>query len=201
MGGAHVFPGGGVEEIDRHERVHVRSAVTASHLADVDPATSRAFYAAAVRETFEETGVCLALESLVCFAWWVTPEAESRRFDTRFFLAAAPSDQVAVHDGRETTASIWLRPAEAIGRCLRDEITLAPPTWTTLRWLEGFRDVDAALEWARSEPIQRIQPLIVEDGGMRIVTLPEAATRHGANGIVTEARFELRAGRWRPLDR
>jgi 8-oxo-dGTP pyrophosphatase MutT (NUDIX family) len=199
MGGVHVFPGGGVDDADRTEHVVGPGDAGASQLPDVDPATSRAFYAAAVRETFEETGVRLALESLVYFAWWVTPEAEPRRFDTRFFLAASPSDQVAAHDGRETTASTWIRAAEAIACCRRGEITLAPPTWTTLRWLEAFRDVDAALKWARSEPIHRIQPLMIQNGDVRIVTLPEGAPRRADGGVV-EARFELKAGRWRPLD-
>jgi ADP-ribose pyrophosphatase YjhB (NUDIX family) len=152
-----------------------------------------------VRETLEETGVRLPPESLVYFAWWVTPEAEPRRFDTRFFLAAAPSGQVAVHDGRETTASIWIGPAEAIARCRRGEITLAPPTWTTLRWLQEFGDVGAALEWARSVPIERIQPRVVGAGDVRIISLPEAATRRGS-GIGTETRFEVKDGQWRPLD-
>ena len=107
----------------------------------------------------------LAADRLVYFAHWVTPPIETRRFDTRFFLAALPIGQVPMHDRREVTDGMWARPADAISRCLDGTLALPPPTWTTLRWLEAFRDVGAALEWARSEPIQRIQPLMVEDGG------------------------------------
>jgi hypothetical protein len=43
----------------------------------------------------------LAPETMVYFAHWITPERSPKRFDTHFFLAAAPSDQVALHDGQE----------------------------------------------------------------------------------------------------
>ena len=43
----------------------------------------------------------LTCHLLVPFAHWITPEFMPKRYDTHFFLAAAPADQVAVHDGAE----------------------------------------------------------------------------------------------------
>jgi 8-oxo-dGTP pyrophosphatase MutT (NUDIX family) len=203
MGGAHVFPGGRVDAGD-HRYVHASDAVSVatSRLADVDPATALAFYVAAARETFEEAGLRLPLESLVYFAWWVTPEPEPRRFDTRFFLAAAPPEQVARHDGQETTEGVWMRPADAIASCLRGEITLPPPTWTTLRWLEAFDTMGGALEWARTKPIPRIQPMLLQQGEVRVIVLPGDRMMSAPDGFeARETRFVLAGGRWKPLAR
>src|SRR5688500_7140224 len=73
MGGAWVFPGGAV---------------------DADEGTGDAAHrAAGVREVLEEASIALAgPDSLVRFSRWITPEVVAIRFDTHFFLAAAPED-------------------------------------------------------------------------------------------------------------
>ncbi len=48
------------------------------------------------------------------YAHWITPEGMPKRFDTWFFLAAAPPDQLGAHDGQESTDSIWVSPREAV---------------------------------------------------------------------------------------
>ena len=45
----------------------------------------------------------LALDLLVPYAHWITPEGMPKRFDTWFFLASAPPAQVGAHDGKEST--------------------------------------------------------------------------------------------------
>ena len=49
----------------------------------------------------------LAIDLLVPFAHWITPEFMPKRFDTHFFLVAAPTDHLAVHDGSESVDSLW----------------------------------------------------------------------------------------------
>jgi hypothetical protein len=43
-------------------------------------------------------------------------------------------------------------------------MALPPPTWTTLRELEKFATVDAAMAWARACPVPRIQPKSIFQG-------------------------------------
>lgn len=63
VGGAYVFPGGAVDEADRHADLEAvcdgRSDADASALLEVD-AGGLAYWVAAVRECFEEAGVLLA---------------------------------------------------------------------------------------------------------------------------------------------
>jgi len=156
--------------------------------------------ATALLDLAREAGWRLALDELVYFAHWVTPRIESRRFDTRFFLAVAPVNQIASHDAAETTEGVWLRPSHAIARCLEGEIALPPPTWTTLRWLEPFATVDDACAWAREKPVPRIEPGFIVRGESRLVTLPGDPTVAAVAGFeAKETRFLLTAGRWTPI--
>ena len=61
-----------------------------------------------------DNGMVLALDELVPYAHWITPEGMPKRFDTWFFLAAAPPEQLGAHDGKESTDSIWVSPREAL---------------------------------------------------------------------------------------
>jgi|GEM_PF-395192 len=64
-----------------------------------------------------QTALRLQTRSVVPWARWITPTSPSvmnKRFDTRFFVAAVPAGQTAVHDSYETTDSIWLGPHEAL---------------------------------------------------------------------------------------
>ena len=79
-------------------------------------------------------------------AHWVTPELEPKRFDTRFFLAAMPSGQVARHVGGEADARVWVRPQDALDRGL----AMMAPTSATLTELAGEADVAAALAVQRT---------------------------------------------------
>jgi 8-oxo-dGTP pyrophosphatase MutT (NUDIX family) len=182
MGGAHVFPGGRLEDVDR----------ASGH----DP-----HRVAAVRELFEEAGVRVALDALVPWAHWVTPPLEARRFDTRFFAARAPANQTPAPDGRETTEGAWMTPSDALGRAGRDELLLPPPTWTSLRELEPFTTVADALQWARQRRIVRREPKLVERDGRRLLFLPGDPENWTPELDATpiETRFVLTDGRWRPL--
>lgn len=87
----------------------------------------------------------LQADPLLYLAHWITPEFESKRFDTRFFITTAPADQQPSHDDGETTESAWWTPTEAIERYRDDEIFLAPPTLRILSDLQAFSTVDDAL--------------------------------------------------------
>lgn len=143
-------------------------------------------------------GLRFALDALVAFAHWVTPPGEPRRFDTRFFLAAAPPGQTAAHDERETIHAEWITPAAAIAACRRGAIHLPPPTWTTLRELEACERVDDALALARRRAMVRREPLLVEEGGREMLVLPgDPLSSVAEPDPPRETRFVRVDGRWR----
>jgi len=114
----------------------------------------------------------LALDVLVLFAHWVTPPIDTRQFDTRFFLARVPPEQTPAHDDTETTESMWVTAAAAIAQAEAGTIVLPPPTWTSLRELERFSSVDAAIAWARTRRVARRQPAMIEGDGVRMLVIP-----------------------------
>ena len=151
-------------------------------------------------EIVRREGVRLALDALVYFAHWVTPEIEIKRFDTRFFVARAPDGQTPVHDDGETSHSEWVRPADAIARCRREEISLPPPTWTTLSLLATFDSVDAVLAWARTKAIPRVQPRFEKRGEQTLLFYPGDPLYPAVEGFeASDTRFVLENRRWRPV--
>src|SRR5215212_8096157 len=114
MGGAWVFPGGAVDTGEDHR-------------------------IAGIREVAEEASVALPdPEALVEFSRWITPAQVKIRFDTRFFLVAAPEDAAPVADGAECVDLGWFSPAAALEAYAREEILLVFPTIKTLEQLAPF---------------------------------------------------------------
>lgn len=113
----------------------------------------------------------LAVDGMHYFGHWITPEGAPRRYDTRFFLAAAPTRQTPLHDDREVIANEWVRPADALQRVQAGELTMMPPTISSLRAIARFDSSAAALAAATEiTSVPTILPRVVAtDGGMRIV--------------------------------
>ncbi len=101
-------------------------------------------------------GVRLDTTRLRYWAWWLTPEGEPRRYDTRFFVAALPSAAVASAEGlAEVERERWLAPAAAAAD---ESLPMLPPTRFTLRDLAGFSTVDELLEAGRFRPVEQVLP-------------------------------------------
>jgi 8-oxo-dGTP pyrophosphatase MutT (NUDIX family) len=149
MGGAWVFPGGAVHDED------------ADHAA------------AAVRELREEAGIALD-EGTEVVPWsrWITPEQVKIRFDTWFFVAAAPPGAEATPDGGECVDSRWLRPAAALETFRRGELMLVLPTIKHLEALAQAESVADALEKARTREVVPVQPKVVVRGSEPEIVLP-----------------------------
>ena len=106
------------------------------------------------------------------FAHWITPRGAPRRFDTRFFVAAAPPGQRAAHDAGETIAEIWISPHEALAQHRAGTIEIIFPTIRNLQAIGRFDTAAALLDAAAeaSGAVPTIEPRVVADGnGMRIV--------------------------------
>jgi 8-oxo-dGTP pyrophosphatase MutT (NUDIX family) len=84
----------------------------------------------------------LSLSRLYRWSHWITPQRMSRRFDTRFFLAAMPSNQICQPDSRETTGGLWINPGKGLTGNLEGEIPLSPPTVITLHQLSQYLCLD-----------------------------------------------------------
>ena len=126
-----------------------------------------------------ETGMVLALDTLVPYAHWVTPEGMSKRFDTWFFLAAAPPEQLGAHDGRESTDSLWLSPREAVAGGESGRFKLPFPTTRNLIKLGKQGSVRAALESARDKPVVTVMPVLTTLNGGRQLRIPIEAGYDG----------------------
>lgn len=221
VGGAYVFPGGGVDPGDASEQVQSvcegRTDSDASRLVGVERG-GLSFWVAAVRESFEEAGVLLATDDAggvvsfadpevaarfelhraevdagrralaeVCieerlrldvgrmhyFSRWVTPLGAPRRYDTRFFVAAAPEQQVALHDDREVIGTRWLTPREALADHEAGRMTMIFPTVRTMVALDRFDSAEAVLAHAAAQAeVPAVVPMLRDEGGGLRLVLP-----------------------------
>ncbi len=118
-------------------------------------------------------GLRLAADAVHYVSHWITPELAPRRYDTRFFITAAPAGQIARHDDGETIATIWVRPAEALARQSRGEIELLPPTIANLTSIQGFRSTAEVMAWAsRITDVPTVLPIVVFEDGRVVVLRP-----------------------------
>lgn len=157
----------------------------------------------ALREALEARGLLLDLAALHPLGHWVTPEAETRRFDARFFLARAPEGQPGAHDAGEIVSSFWSAPAAVLARFDASEVQLAPPTHRMLSVLAAAATVEGALDAAERACLAPICPKLVRHVDAQGDTLalalpgdPEHAV--GEARVAGPSRYVLRGERWRP---
>ena len=98
----------------------------------------------------ERENLKLAVDRIHFHNRFVTPLGRPRRFDTRFFIAAAPAEQSGSHDEKETVDSVWISPANALARNADGDIGLMGVTQLQLKWLAGFASSHAALAQAEA---------------------------------------------------
>lgn len=165
MPDAFVFPGGTVDDADRaagipvgwtHERL-------LAEFRDEAPDDAHAIVRAAARELAEEASIVIDASSLHLFSHWITPVGEPRRYDTYFFVAAAPPGQAGRADAVETHDARWVTPAGALDAAQRGTMRIIYPTLKHLERLAAFGSVDALLAYARSKPIVTIMPEPLSD--------------------------------------
>jgi 8-oxo-dGTP pyrophosphatase MutT (NUDIX family) len=150
----------------------------------------------------------LDLASLRPFARWVTPVAEARRYDTRFFVCRAPEGQPGAHDDGETTASFWATPARVLERFVNGEVRLAPPTHRSLELLLGASSVDAIFALADACTLQPICPVLVQqavredepDGAKTMALVLPGDPAHPVREVLVPgaSRYVLRDGKFVP---
>ncbi|MEM5517662.1 NUDIX hydrolase [Henriciella sp. AS95] len=114
-------------------------------------------------ELVRDNEIVLALDTLVHFGHWITPTMMPKRFDTHFYLAPTPPDQLAEHDGRETTDAIWVEPSRALDMAANGEATVIFPTRMNLGKLAESEACAAAIERFTGEAVVTVLPVVGED--------------------------------------
>ena len=120
-----------------------------------------------------------AVDAMLHFAHWITPPGRAKRFDTQFFLAAAPPDQAAVHDGSESVDSVWVRPADAVRETDEGKRTLVFATRKNLEKLARYGTVAEALDAVADYRVVTVMPEMAKTAeGIRL-RIPESADYGG----------------------
>jgi 8-oxo-dGTP pyrophosphatase MutT (NUDIX family) len=126
-----------------------------------------------------------ATDLLVHFAHWITPANQPKRYDTQFFLAEAPSEHLAVHDGSEAVDSIWINPREALAGAETGRFKLVFATAKNLEKLARSQTVADALASARDTAVVTVQPQATRlEGTKRRLIIPMEAGYGGSEFIV-----------------
>ena len=126
-------------------------------------------------EAIASLGLRLNASRLQPWARWITPRVpsvSSKRFDTRFFVAAVPPGQQASHDNHEATESVWLSPRQALRQYWDRAIELAPPQIMSLVHLSHHDCVASVLAQAASRRPPLIRPEPFDQDGMRVLCYP-----------------------------
>ena len=241
MGGAFVFPGGGIDPGDSDpELAECIVETTAAQARDrlqepgISASLALGLYMTAIRETFEEAGVLLAYgeagrllqfgspeasaryaearlavynkelslnalarrekirfacDLLMPYAHWITPTIEKKRFNTRFFIARVPDDQIPLHDSIEMTKSLWMSPAAALSAYRERRILLMPPTLKTLEELSLF---DKTADVFRFTAERRIHPIMPQ--ACKIEDIPTLLLPHDPDYPLAEYKQPARPG-------
>ena len=124
-----------------------------------------------ITEFLQKEDLRLACDQLVPFSHWITPAMVPKRFDTHFFLAAAPADHLAVHDGSESVDSEWVRPADALADAESGKRTVIFPTLRNIEKLGRRNTVADAIAAASADEIVPILPELEQrdDGAWLVI--------------------------------
>ena len=119
-----------------------------------------------------ELDLNLDLDALTVFARWITPALMPKRFDTWFYLAAAPPDQLALCDGWETVDAEWVAPAQALRLAEQGERKVIFPTRMNLKLLAEAAGAADAIARAEARPLVTVEPRLVESPAGRALVIP-----------------------------
>ena len=127
-------------------------------------------------ELVRDNDLVLALDSLVHFGHWITPDMMPKRFDTHFYIAPAPPDQIAAHDGRETTDAVWMGAQAALDAEEAGEAVIIFPTRMNLKKLARARSVADAVARFGAEGVVTVLPRATKtEDGEPCLVIPEEA--------------------------
>jgi 8-oxo-dGTP pyrophosphatase MutT (NUDIX family) len=132
-----------------------------------------------------EYGLRPATDLLTHFAHWITPRNQPKRYDTHFFLAEAPADHLAVHDGGESVDSLWITPRQVLADTEAGRFKLVFATQMNLKKLTNFKTASEAIAVAREADVVTVLPEVSNiDGTRRVLRIPIEAGYGAAEFLV-----------------
>ena len=186
-GGAWVFPGGKVDDID---------VAQASDSEEISIAKT-----AAVREAQEEIGVEIDESILRAFSHWLTPIQLPKRFSTWFFIAPLSNQEKIQIDASEIVDHIWITPSAALAQQEQGELVLPGPTFVTLLKLLPLKTTSDIQLFMHSLGVEKFAPRVIEneqgrialydgDAGFEDVDIHADGPRHRLSMLKTGWRYE-----------
>ncbi len=132
------------------------SALTAADADNLAAARARLLDGATFADVLRAYDLRIAPQRLVYVAHFVTPAAEPRRYDTRFFVVEAPLEQEAAHHAAEATHGGWYTAAEALEMSGDDLRVMMPPTRIMCAEVSVHDSVAAVIADLGSRSVDRI---------------------------------------------
>ncbi|MBO6827030.1 MAG: hypothetical protein JJ879_12565 [Sneathiella sp.] len=117
----------------------------------------------------------LATDLLAHYSHWITPVFMPKRFDTHFFIAMAPEEQLAFHDGEESVDSVWIGPNEAIQGAKDSKYTIIFPTMMNIEYLTRFNSAEEAVEKSGDTPTVTVLPEVEVTPEGKFLNIPAEA--------------------------
>jgi 8-oxo-dGTP pyrophosphatase MutT (NUDIX family) len=124
-----------------------------------------------------DLNVTLDVAAVRPWARWITPEGETRRYDTYFFVAILPDGIDAAAVTSEASHADWISVDGALAEYRRGERPMLPPTISTLTEISRYATAAEVLAAAGQRLINPVEPVIRQkvDGTWvaRIPGIPE----------------------------
>ena len=195
-GGALAFPGGRVDAADHRLAQGLADDLAAWKIAAIretieetaipvalDPAPTpelagdlqrRLHDGADFGAVLAHHGLELRLSFLTPFARWKPAFAQTRTFDTLFFLAAAPPGEWQPNpQEHECESAEWAAATDLLDRIAGGAAHAIFPTKRNLERLARFGSLDQAVADAAAFPLDTITPWVAEVAGEQHVCIPE----------------------------
>jgi 8-oxo-dGTP pyrophosphatase MutT (NUDIX family) len=135
-------------------------------------------------EFLDRRGLVLRSDLLGAWTRWITPEFETRRYDSWFFVAALPEGQRTRNASTEADRTVWIHPADAAASYDKGELLMMPPTIATLRQLTAY---DTAADALAAAPARDLTPVLAKarlENGEVVLSWPghDEFTKHIPTG-------------------
>jgi 8-oxo-dGTP pyrophosphatase MutT (NUDIX family) len=194
--GAIVFPGGRIDPADHELAARLgrpgeaakitairetieESSVIAGLLGHIQPSLGRKLQADLIEgrefsSLLSEHDLHVDFDALTPFARWMPAFKQPRKFDTLFFLTAAPEGQWdPIPQPGECVAAEWASPSELIDRIGAGAASAIFPTKRNLERLAESSHLAAALSDARAHSLETIIPWVEDINGEPHVRIPD----------------------------